>query len=163
MKSSTLSGLKRVWHPGTRRRPDFTAIAERMPEFSYLATDGVTSIPETFDLFRCSSVFPVTPGQQAPVYVCDELNQLSVAFSVNPDGSLKRGTKTIPFCQYCDIVDAQGNVYVADGDVAIFDRDGKPVRRIHMEDRPISLAIGGKSGEFLFITTSRGLYAARIK
>ncbi len=163
VKSSGLSGLKRVWHPGSRRRPDFTAIAERMPENCYLATDGVTAIPETFDLFRCSAVFPVTPGQRQPVYVCDELNKTSVAFTVNPDGTLKRGTKTIPFGQYCNITDAQGNLYVADGDVAIFDRDGTPVRRIHMEDRPISLALGGKNGEFLFITTSRGLYAARIK
>ena len=32
-----------------------------------------------------------------------------------------------------------------------------------MEDRPISLAIGGKAKDILFITTSRGLYAARIK
>ena len=134
-----------------------------MPEYSYLATDGVTSIPETFDLFRCSSVFPVTPNQKDPVYVVDELNKLSVAFTVNPDGTLKRGAKTIPFGQYCNITDAQGNIYVADGDIAIFDRDGKPVRRIHMEDRPISLVFGGKNGEFLFITTSRGLYAARIK
>ena len=163
VKSASLSGLKRVWHPSTRRRPDFTPIAERMPEYSYLATDGVTSIPETFDLFRCSSVFPVTPNQKDPVYVVDELNKLSVAFTVNPDGTLKRGAKTIPFGQYCNITDAQGNIYVADGDIAIFDRDGKPVRRIHMEDRPISLVFGGKNGEFLFITTSRGLYAARIK
>ena len=163
VKSSTLSGLKRVWHPGSRRRPDFTKIAENLPEYSYLATDGVTAIPETFDLFRCSAVFPVTPGQKGLVYVGDELNKTSVAFSVRADGTLQREDRTIPFSQYCDITDDRGNVYIADGDVAVFDRDGKPVRRIHMEDRPISLAIAGKDREFLFITTSRGLYAARIK
>jgi len=163
VKSSSLSGLQRVWHPGARRRPDFTKIAENMPEYSYLATDGKTSIPETFDLFRCSAVFPVRPGQAQDVYVGDELNKTSVAFSVNADGTLRRKGIFAPFSQYCTIADAAGNVYIADGDVAIFDKDGKPVRRIHMEDRPISLTFGGKNAELLFITTSRGLYAARIK
>ena len=163
VKSSSLSGLERVWHPGGRRRPDFQKIAENMPENSYLATDGKTSIPETFDLFRCSAVFPVKPGQKELAYEADELNRTTVAFSVNANGSLKQEGIFAPFSQYCTIADAQGNVYIADGDVAIFDKDGKPVRRIHMEDRPISLAIGGKAKDILFITTSRGLYAARIK
>ena len=163
VRSSELRGLKRVWHPGSRRRPDFTEIAENTPEFSYLATDGVTAIPETFDLFRCSALFPVTPGQAQPVWVGDELNKVSVAFSVRADGSLQRLDRTVPFSQYCDIVDGDGNLYVADGDVVIYDRNGTLTRRVHMEDRPISLAIGGKDRNLLFITTSRGVYAARIK
>ena len=163
VESKSLTGLKRVWHPGARRRPDFQKIAENMPQYSYLATDGVTSIPETFDLFRCSAVFAVTPGQSQDVYVGDELNKTSVAFSVNSDGTLRQKGIFAPFSQYCDITDTEGNVYIADGDVAIFDKNGTPVRRIHMEDRPISLAIGGKNHNLLFITTSRGLYAARIK
>jgi len=163
VKSASVRGVQRVWHPGARRRPDFTEIAENMPEYSYLATDGVTTIPETFDLFRCSAVFPVTPGQRNPVYVEDELNKVSVAFSVNADGTLKRLDKTLPFGQYCDIVDADGNVYIADGDVVVYDKDGRQLRRMHVEDRPISLAIGGRNRDLLFITTSRGLYAARIK
>ena len=44
------------------------------------------------------------------------------------------GNGVFPFSQYCTIADAQGNVYIADGDVAIFDKDGKAIRRIHMED-----------------------------
>ena len=163
VKSAGLRGVERVWHPGARRRPDFQKITENMPESSYLATDGKTIIPETFDLFRCSAVFAVTPGQKQDVYVGDELNKTSVAFSVAEDGTLRQKGVFVPFSQYCDITDADGNVYVADGDVAIFDADGKPLRRIHMEDRPISLAIGGKDRNLLFITTSRGLYAARIK
>ncbi|MDI9550694.1 MAG: glycosyl hydrolase family 28-related protein [Bacteroidota bacterium] len=163
VKSSSLSGIQRVWHPGSRRRPDFQKIAENMPENSYLATDGKTAIPETFDLFRCSAVFPVTPGQSQEVYVADELNRTTVAFSVNADGTLKQKGIFAPFSQYCIISDAEGNVYIADGDIVIFDRDGEPLRRIHMEDRPISLAIGGKNKEMLLITTSRGFYVARIK
>ena len=103
------------------------------------------------------------PGQKELVYEADELNRTSVAFSVNADGTLRQEGIFAPFSQYCDITDDQGNVYIADGDVAIFDKDGKALRRIHMEDRPISLAIGGKAKDILFITTSRGLYAARIK
>ena len=108
-------------------------------------------------------MFPVTPNQQNPVYVHDELNKVSVAFSVNADGSLKRMDKTIPFGQYCIITDEAGNVYIADGDVVVYDKNGNQLRRMHMEDRPISLAIGGKNKDMLLITTSRGLYAARIK
>ena len=163
VKSASLSGLQRVWHPGGRRRPDFTKIAENMPEYSYLATDGKTSIPETFDLFRCSAVFPVKPGQAQDVYVADEHKRTSVAFSVNADGTLKQKGIFAPFSQYCTIADAAGNVYIADGDVVVYNKDGKLLRRMHMEDRPISLAIGGRDRDMLLITTSRGLYAARIK
>ena len=163
VKSSTLRGIRRVWHPGARRRPDFQPIAENMPEYSYLATDGATAIPETFDLFRCSALFPVSPGQAQPVYVGDELNRTTVEFSVAADGSLRQKGIFAPFSQYCSISDAEGNVYIADGDILIYGKDGGLQRRIPMEDRPISLAIGGKNREMLLITTSRGLYAARIK
>ena len=163
VKSAGLRGIERVWHPGSRRRPDFREIAENMPENSYLATDGKTIIPETFDLFRCSAVFPVTPGQSQDVYVGDELNKTTFAFSVNPDGTLLQKGLFAPFSQYCAITDDQGNVYIADGDVVMYGKDGRLIRRIRLEDRPISLAIGGLNKEMLLITTSRGLYAARIK
>ena len=105
----------------------------------------------------------MTPGQSQDVYVGDELNKTTVAFSVNPDGTLSQKGLFAPFSQYCAITDDQGNVYIADGDVVMYGKDGRLIRRIRLEDRPISLAIGGLNKEMLLITTSRGLYAARIK
>ena len=61
------------------------------------------------------------------------------------------------------MTDRDGNIYVADGEIFVYAPDGKELKRIRLEERPISLAIGGKQGELLFATTTRSIYALRIK
>jgi len=56
-------------------------------------------------------------------------------------------------------VDAQGNVFVANGQIFVFDRMGKAVGRIDVPERPIQLIFGGADNRTLFILTHRALYA----
>ena len=102
VKSSSLSGIQRVWHPGSRRRPDFQKIAENMPENSY-QLPMANSHTGDFRPLPLQCCFPVTPGQSQEVYVADELNRTTVAFSVNADGTLKQKGIFAPFSQYCII------------------------------------------------------------
>lgn len=161
VKSSTVSGVRRVYHPSSRWRGDFTPVSEAMAEESFVAPDGCTIVPLTFDLFRCSAMFPVQPGQDGPVYVANEMNKTTVGFRVNGDGSLKRKSELCPFGQYCTAMDKAGNIYVADGEIFVFDPSGHETGRIRMPERPISMTVGG-SGDLLFITTTQALYAAKI-
>jgi Pectate lyase superfamily protein/SMP-30/Gluconolactonase/LRE-like region len=56
-------------------------------------------------------------------------------------------------------VDANGNVFIADGQVFVFDAAGKPRGRIDVPDRPLQLIFGGADRRTLFILTHHALYA----
>lgn len=155
--------VKKVIHPSSRWRGDFDKVVASLPEHSFLAPDGVTIIPETYDLGRSCALFSVVPGQQEPVYAVNEMNKTTVQLTVGADGRLTEQKVLCPFGQYSNVTDAEGNVYIADGEIFVYDKSGKEQRRIQVEERPISLAIGGKQKDILFVTTTRSLYGVKIR
>lgn len=155
--------VKKVIHPSSRWRGDFEKVVASLPEHSFLAPDGVTIIPETYDLGRSCALFSVVPGQQEPVYAVNEMNKTTVQLTVASDGRLTEQKVLCPFGQYSNVTDAEGNVYIADGEIFVYDKSGKEQRRIQVEERPISLAIGGKQKDILFVTTTRSLYGVKIR
>lgn len=54
-----------------------------------------------------------------------------------------------------------GRVYVANGQVFVYDSEGRELGRIDVPERPLQLIFGGPGGRTLFILTHRTLYAAR--
>ncbi|MCW3846637.1 glycosyl hydrolase family 28-related protein [Sphingomonas sp. LB-2] len=54
-----------------------------------------------------------------------------------------------------------GRVYVANGQVFVYDAQGRELGRIDVPDRPLQLLFGGPDGATLFILTHHALYAAR--
>ena len=161
--TSSVKNVARVIHPSSRWRGDFEKVAESMPEYSFIAPDGVTLIPETYDLGRSCALIAVTPGQAQKAYVTNENVKITLAYTVDADGSLSQPQQLCPYGQYSNVTDRDGNIYVADGEIFVYSPDGKELKRIRLEERPISLAIGGKQGELLFATTTRSIYALRIK
>lgn len=155
--------VKKVIHPSSRWRGDFEKVVASLPEHSFLAPDGVTIIPETYDLGRSCALFSVVPGQQESVYAVNEMNKTTVQLTVGSDGRLTEQKVLCPFGQYSNVTDAEGNVYIADGEIFVYDKSGKELRRIQVEERPISLAIGGKQKDILFVTTTRSLYGVKIR
>ena len=149
-------------HPAHRWRGDFTRIVQAMAENSFIAPDGVTIIPETYDIGRSASLIPVVPGQADPVYIVHENIKTTVRFNVNADGSLGNLTEMYPFGQYSNVVDKNGNLYIADGEIFVYNRSGALINRIRMEERPLSMVIGGKDFDTLFVTTTKSLYSIRI-
>jgi hypothetical protein len=59
-------------------------------------------------------------------------------------------------------VDGQGHVYVANGQVWVYDARGAPVDRIDVPERPVQVLVGGADRRTLYILTQHSLYAARI-
>jgi sugar lactone lactonase YvrE len=59
-------------------------------------------------------------------------------------------------------VDAAGNVYVANGQIFVYDPAGRPLGRIDTPERPLQLVFGGPDRRTLFILTHHSLYAARL-
>lgn len=59
--------------------------------------------------------------------------------------------------------DAAGNLYVANGQVFVYDSGGKPIRRIDVPERPLQVLIGGADRRTLFILTHHSLYATPLE
>jgi sugar lactone lactonase YvrE len=68
-----------------------------------------------------------------------------------------------PRGEYSTAVDADGNLYIADGQIFVYDQEFHEIRRISVEERPISMAIGGKERNTLYVTTHSSLYGIRIR
>jgi hypothetical protein len=54
--------------------------------------------------------------------------------------------------------DAAGNLYVANGQVYVYAKDGTRTRRIDIPERPLQLVLGGRDRRTLFILTHHSLY-----
>ncbi len=57
---------------------------------------------------------------------------------------------------------ADGTLYVANGQVFVYDAAGKQTRRIDVPERPLQLVIGGADGRTLFILAHHALYAVPL-
>ncbi|WP_233222035.1 glycosyl hydrolase family 28-related protein [Allosphingosinicella deserti] len=55
---------------------------------------------------------------------------------------------------------SDGRVYIANGQIFVFNADGSEAGRIDVPERPLQLLFGGPGGRTLFILTHHSLYAA---
>ena len=60
-------------------------------------------------------------------------------------------------------VDADGRVYVANGQVFVYAPDGKQIGRLDIPERPLQLVFGGAGMRTLYVLTHHALYAVRGK
>jgi sugar lactone lactonase YvrE len=102
-----------------------------------------------------------SPGHQ--VHVISGAENRTYRATVAPDGSLsdlkvfaERGGESVA-------ADAAGNVYVANGQIFVYDKTGTPIGRIDVPERPIQLVFGGPDRRTLFILGHHTLYAVRTK
>jgi hypothetical protein len=103
----------------------------------------------------------VPPGQRA--YFSSESEDRTYNALVSPDGTLsdlkvfaERGGESVA-------VDFKGNVFVANGQIFIYDPTGKEIGQIEVPERPIDIVFGGADHRTLFILAHHALYAARIR
>jgi sugar lactone lactonase YvrE len=145
------------------------------PSRQYVSPDGTTFIPAGDDfvsgamswgikssaLLRGFGLAPVAPGQ--PAYVTDEADQTTSVAMVGPDGSLS-DFKTFAYQGGESVaVDARGNVYIAAGQIEVYDPSGQWIETIEVPERPIQLVFGGEDRRTLFIPARTSLYAVRTK
>jgi hypothetical protein len=142
--------------------------------FHYLSPDGTTFISagrdfttgasswgvKGADLLRGFGLAATTPGQ--PFYVTSESEVITWTGTLGPDGNF---TAFKPFVQQGGesvAWDAAGNVYLAAGQIYVYNREGRLIDTIEVPERPIQVVIGGKDRRTLFITARSALYSVRI-
>lgn len=154
---------------------DFAQTVTVPRQYQFISPDGTTFIPagkdfvdgatewgvKMADVLRAFSLAKAIPGH--PFYVSEESEQKTYSGTVDPDGTLsnlklftEQGGESV-------IQDSKGNVYLAAGNIFIYDPTGKQIGTIDVPERPIDLIFGGQDGKTLFILTHSSLYAIRTR
>lgn len=128
------------------------------PEECFVAKDGKTIIPYYEDLFRCSSIVVGKPGER--ILGIDEYHQRVVRSELDENGLLTHSEVVAEGGDRGVVTDGEGNVYVADGDVVIYNRQMERIGKIEVPERPTSLMV---KGDELYITAMTSLYKARLR
>jgi hypothetical protein len=143
--------------------------------FHYLSPDGTTFISagqdfvggtmswgiKSSDLLRSFALAAARPG--LPFYVTSEAEVMTWSGTLGPDGNF---TDFEPFVQQGGesvAVDAEGNVFLAAGQIHVYSPAGRLIDTIETPERPIQLAFGGKDGRTLFIAARSSLYCVRTR
>lgn len=162
MKTNEVKNVECVIHPTHRWREDFKEVATSIAETSFIAPDGVTIIPNTFDLGRSVQLMGVSPNQSEPVYVTHENPKITYHFHVDDKGRLSNMSEFVNRGEYSNVSDSQGNLYLAEGLILVLDNDGNEIKRIKLDERVHSMTWGGKNKNELFITTSTAFYRIKL-
>ena len=97
------------------------------------------------------------------MYVSSESEDRTYSATVAADGTLgdlkpfaDRGGESVA-------VDRKGNVFVANGQIFVYDPAGKMIGQIDVPERPIDIVFGGADHGTLFILAHHALFAARVR
>lgn len=155
--------VAKALYPANRWRDghDFNQVAVAVPEHCFVAPDDVTIIPECYDLARASSVLEAIPDK--PFYAADEYDARMVRMDVDERGRLSNLRYFVEQGEFGSAVDEDGNLYIANGQIYIYNPEGERVGEIQVPERPAPLQFGGKARDILFIAARSSLYAVRIK
>jgi sugar lactone lactonase YvrE len=158
-----------------RNEHDFAQAILKAKPYQFVSPDRSVYIPagedfvsgalyygaKTADVIRAFSLAPASAGR--PFYISDESEQRTYRASVAPDGSLthvelfaEQGGESVA-------QDAAGNVYIAAGQILVFDASGHAIDTLKVPERPIDLKFGGQDGKTLYILSHHALYSVRTR
>ena len=100
------------------------------------------------------------PGER--VYVSNQSEDVTYRATVRADGTLSDLEPFAPRGGECVAVDGRGNVYVANGQIFVYNPAGKEIGRIDVPERPIDIVFGGAENRTLFILGHHALFATRV-
>src|SRR5216684_1390672 len=158
-----------------RNENDFLKAIPVQKPYHYISPDGSIFIPagEDFvsgalyygtkmaDVLRAFGLAQAVPGK--PFYISDESEQKTYVANVAPDGTLINAKLFAEQGGESVAQDADGNVYIAAGQIYVYNSAGDLIDTIDVPDRPIDLVFGGKDGKTLFILARSSLYSVQTK
>jgi type 1 glutamine amidotransferase len=160
VKMGSVGKIHKALYPTNRWRDyhDFDKVVVNSNEECWVAPDGVTIIPVCYDLARSSGLAEAIPGK--PLYVSNEYDKRTVKLDVDDQGNVSNMQRFAEKGEFFSIPEKNGDVYIADGDIYVFNSAGKQKGMIHIPERPNSIAFGGKDKDSLFVTGREAFYSA---
>jgi hypothetical protein len=159
--TADIQKFDKAFYPSSRFHNTFNSAALFYPDSAFVAPDGISFIPETYDIGRCAGLSAAVPGKS--IYTIDEIAKRTVKMNVGEKGKLSNQQEILARGQAGTAIDKDGNLYVADGQIFVYDKNLKEINRINLTEHPISMTFGGKDGNTLFVTTLKSLYGIKVK
>jgi hypothetical protein len=97
-----------------------------------------------------------------PFYATNEAEQRTYRGLLNPDGSLSQITTFVEQGGESLAQDADGNVYLAAGQVYVYSPNARFLGSIDVPERPHDILFGGKDRRTLYLLSDHSLYAVRL-
>jgi sugar lactone lactonase YvrE len=142
----------------------------------YVSPDGSLSLPAArvfqegppdstgwrfSDNLDTYGLIEATPGRR--VYVESSSEDRTYSATVNSDGTLtglkvfaERGGESVA-------EDSAGNVYLANGQIFVYDASGRQIALIEVPERPLQILFGGADRHTLFILAHHALFAVKLR
>jgi hypothetical protein len=134
-------------------------VFQQGPDDSYAGMDATGW--RWSNTLTANGLLSAKPGQK--VYVASDSENRTYRATVKPDGTLgdltpfaERGGESVAW-------DADGHVYIANGQVFVYDSAGTAIGRIDVPERPIQILFGGADRRTLFVLTHHTLYAVKTR
>jgi len=158
-----------------RNENDFLETTPARQPYQYISPDQTTFLPAGEDFvtgelyygsklnntLRAFGFAPAVAGK--PYYVTDENGEKTYSASIGDDGTIsnlklfaERGGESVTW-------DEKGNVYIAAGQVYVYNPAGELIDTIDIPERPSQLLFGGSDGNTLFVLARTSLYAVEIR
>jgi hypothetical protein len=158
-----------------RNENDFLETIPVRQPYQFLSPDGTTFFPAGEDFvtgelyygakvnntLRAFGFAPAVAGR--PFYVSDENGEKTYVGSVGVDGTIsnlklfaEQGGESVT-------VDDHSNVYIAAGQVFVYNPAGELIDTIDIPERPSQLLFGGTDNRTLFILARSSLYAVQTR
>lgn len=158
-----------------RNENDFLETVVKKKPYQFVSADRSIFIPagEDFvsgqlyygskihDVLRAFGLAPAPIGQ--PFYVTDENEEKTYRASVADDGTLTDLKLFANVGGEGVAEDSEGNVYIAAGQIYVYNSDGQPIGTIDVPERPSQLLFGGPDKRTLFIAARSSLYSIEIR
>jgi len=153
----------RVLFPSNRWRDthDHDRIVLARPSECLVGLDGRTIIPVCYDLARANSLVSAPAGGE--LYVTDEYDKRIVRLAVDARGYATAASHFAEKGEFHSVRSADGTLYVADGDIHVFDSQGRETGLLRMPEHALTLALGDADGASLYVTTHTALWRIRLR
>lgn len=154
----TVQSVHKALYPANRWRDsgDYLTATVQKPKECFVAQDGVTIIPVTYDLMRACALSEAYPGKR--YFAVDEYYKRTVQFQVTSEGYLTDPQIFAEKGEY-NLADLpNGEVYIPDGEINVFNTHGERTKVIHVPERPACVIFAGKDHKTLFITARKSFY-----
>jgi sugar lactone lactonase YvrE len=134
---------------------DFNTISVARPQQCFLAPDSTTILPIVYDLARSTSLAIARPGQ--PLYTTDEYDKRTVRLQVDSQGFLSHLSYFAQRGEFTNTTDPTGSVYIADGQVYVYNSAGSQINTLKTPERPTGITFGRDPG-ILYVTSHHSLF-----
>jgi sugar lactone lactonase YvrE len=158
-----------------RNENDFPATGLKKKPYQYVSLDRSVFIPagEDFvsgalyygskihDVLLAFGLAPAPTGRR--FYITDENQENTYSATVGDDGNLSDFKLFAGIGGESVAEDVEGNVYIAAGQIYVYNPSGERIGTIEVPERPSQILFGGADRKTLFIAARSSLYAVQVR